>query len=258
MSPFARAAAVFGVVALAGAALTLGCDVLFPEFGGSSPPDASVYDGGGGDAGDDGPRLVGTVCILGDLRDYRSCAAGAPGVLRITVEETRQQTMTDAAGHFTLPLATPLGTATVAAVDPRGNFATTVAPVRLQNGVALNLALPVVDAQALANAALANGMTLDPQRGVVLGWVVDGSGAPVAGAAAAAQPSLLVDGPAVNELDPGTATHAHGALALFDAAPTSVTLQVTPPPSLPLSGDSFTLPVRAGAVTLTTLYLPPR
>ncbi|MCU1278994.1 MAG: hypothetical protein JWM53_2540, partial [bacterium] len=149
--------------------LLSGCDTLFPEFSGN-PVDAAVAHDGG--AGDDGgmPMLAGVVCVLGDVRDYRTCMSGAPGILRITVEETRQQTMTDAAGHFVLPLSTKLDTATVAAVDPSGNFVPTIVPVHLSNGAANNLALPVVAAQTLASIELANGLQDDPQRGTFLGW----------------------------------------------------------------------------------------
>jgi len=97
-----------------------GCDVLFPEFNGSG--DAAVPRDGGApdDAGT--PMLAGVVCVLGDVRDYRSCATGSPGALRVTVEETRQQTMTDVTGRFSLPLSQTLATATVAAVDPSGRY----------------------------------------------------------------------------------------------------------------------------------------
>ena len=64
-------------------------------------------DGGSADGGDTTPHLTGLVCILADLRDYRTCTAGSPGIMRITVEETREATMTDATGHFTMPLAMP-------------------------------------------------------------------------------------------------------------------------------------------------------
>src|SRR6516164_7218606 len=140
-----------------------GCDTLFPEFSGN----------GGIDDGGTAPLLAGVVCILGDVRDYRTCATGAPGILRITVEETRQQTMTDAAGHFSLPLSMKLDLATVAAVDPSNNFAPTISPVRLVNGVSANLALPVVPAQALSSIELANGVQDDPQLGTLLSWAVD-------------------------------------------------------------------------------------
>src|SRR5882724_9635238 len=95
--------------------LLSGCDALFPEFSGNGHDAAVAHDGG---ATDDGgtPMLAGVVCILADVRDYRTCATGSPGSLRITVEETRQQTMTDAAGRFVLPLSMTLATATVAAV----------------------------------------------------------------------------------------------------------------------------------------------
>ena len=119
--------------------------------------------------------------MLADVRDYRTCATGSPGIMRVTVEETRQQTMTDVTGRFTLPLAMKLDSATVATVDPAGNFATTIVPVHLTNGIASNLALPVVSAQTLSSIELDNGLQDDPQRGTFLGWAIDPTGAPVAG-----------------------------------------------------------------------------
>lgn len=232
-----------------------GCDVLFPEFSGNA--DAAVARDGG--APDDGgmPMLAGVVCVLGDVRDYRSCAAGSPGSLRVTVEETRQQTMTDVAGHFTLPLSQKLATATVAAVDPAGNFAPSIVPVGLTNGVAAGIALPVVAEQTLMTIELDNGVQDDPDLGTLLGWAVDLSGTPVTGVTTNNK-SALYDDNAPNTLSAGTATHARGAIALFTVTPTSLMLTLTPPASSPLSADTFTVPIRSGAVTATTLVLPPR
>lgn len=237
------------------ATLSSGCDILFPEFSGNG--DAAVPGDGG--APDDGgmPLVAGVVCILGDVRDYRTCATGAPGVLRVTVEETRQQAMTDVTGRFSLPLSQALTTATVAAVDPSGSFATTIVPVHLTNGVANNLALPVVSQQTLADVELANGLQDDPQRGTLLAWAIDPSGAPVSGVGSGIT-SALYDDSAPNSLSAGTATHARGTIALFAVTPTTLTLTLTPPASSPLSPDTFTVPIRSGAVTATTLVLPPR
>jgi hypothetical protein len=251
-----RAAVAAASVAVAGAVLTIGCDTLFPEFAGK-PPDAGLTDGGSADGGDSAPRLQGTVCILSDLRDYRSCSAGATGVLRITVEETRQMAMTDVAGHFTLPLSQKLTTAIVAAVDPQSNFAPTIVPIHLQNGVAVNLAIPVVAAQTLANTALQNGVALDPQRGTLVGWAVDPTGTPLGGVTTN-QPSVLYDGAGQNELTAGSSTKSHGTVALLVVTPTTLTLSLTPPPTAAVRGDTFTVPIRAGALTATTLVLPPR
>ncbi len=238
-----------GLVALSG------CDVLFPEFSGNG--DAAVPGDGG--APDDGgtPLLAGVVCVLGDVRDYRTCATGSPGMLRVTVEETRQQTMTDVTGRFSLPLSQKLTSATVAAVDPAGNFAPTIVPVHLANGVANNLALPVVAAQTLSQIELANGIQDDPQRGTLIAWAIDPSGTPVAGVASGIT-SALYDDNAPNTLSAGTATHQDGTIAVFTITPTSLMLTLTPPASSPLSPDSFTVPIRSGAVTATTLVLPPR
>lgn len=257
MPALLRAAVAAAAVVTVGALLLLGCDTLFPEFSGK-PVDASVADGSSpADGGDASPRLQGTVCILADLRDYRSCAPGTTGLLRITVEETREQSMTDLAGHFTLPLSAKLDVATVAVIDPQGNFAPTIVPVRTQNGVAANLALPIAAAPTLSSLALQNGLTNDPQRGTLVSWVVDATGAPVAGVTSN-QTGALYDDAGPSGLSAGHATHAHGTVALFDVAPTTLTLVLTPPPTLALKSDTFTLPIRAGALTATTLYLPPR
>ncbi|MGZ3441081.1 MAG: hypothetical protein ACXVDD_16270 [Polyangia bacterium] len=236
--------------------LLSGCDTLFPEFSGNGADAAVARDGG---ASDDGgaPMLAGVVCILGDVRDYRTCATGSPGLLRITVEETRQQAVTDATGHFVLPLAMKLDSATVAAVDPAGHFATSVIPVRLVNGAANNLALPVLDAQTLSSIELANGLQDDPQRGTFLGWAIDPTGTPVAGVSSA-QTTALYDDNAPNSVSPGTTTHQRGTIMLFTVTPSTLTLQLTPPPTVALQGDSFTVPIRPGAVTTTTLVLPPK
>jgi hypothetical protein len=243
-------------VLLVGIFALSGCDMLFPEFSGK-PNDAAVSGDGGVDDGGTAPLLAGVVCILGDLRDYRTCATGAPGILRITVEETRQQTMTDAAGHFSLPLAMTLDVATVAAVDPANNFVPTIVPVHLVNGVAANLALPVVPAQALSSIELANGVQNDPQLGTLLGWAIDPSGAPVAGVSSGITTALYDDN-APNTLSAGTATHQKGTIALFNVTPSTRMLTLTPPPAAPVSPDTFTVPIRSGAVTATTLVLPPR
>jgi hypothetical protein len=232
-----------------------GCDTLFPEFSGK--PDAAVPGDGGADDGGTSPLLAGVVCVLNDVRDYRTCTPGSPGILRVTVEETRQQTMTDVTGRFSLPLSMKLDTATVAAVDPSSNFAPTIVPVRLVNGVAANLALPVVSQQTLMSIELANGVQDDPQLGKLLGWAVDPGGTPVAGVSAGIT-SALYDDNAPNTLSAGTATHAKGTIALFGVTPSTKTLTLTPPPTAPLSSDTFTVPIRSGAVTATTLVLPPR
>jgi len=233
-----------------------GCDTLFPEFSGK-PVDAAVPRDGGSDDGGSSPMLAGIVCILGDVRDYRTCATGSPGILRVTVEETREQTMTDVTGHFTLPLSMKLDIATVAAVDPSGNYAPTIVPVRLANGVGNNVALPVVSQQTLMQIELANGVQADPQLGIFLGWAVDPSGAPVAGVSTG-NTRALYDDNAPNALSAGTSTHQRGTIAFFNVTPTTMMLTLTPPPTAPLSPDTFTVPIRSGAITATTLVLPPR
>jgi hypothetical protein len=245
------------VAALVLAAALAGCSTLFPEFfGGSGGAKADASAGDGGSDGGGPPHIAGVVCIVHDVRDYRSCAVGAPGVLRITVEETRDVTMTDVAGHFSLPLAQALTSATVAAIDPRGVYAPSIIPLRLSNSATDSAALPIVEAQTLTNLALQNGQTLDPEQASLIAWVVDQSGAPVAGVTTPQRATLVEGGP--NELQPGSTTGTHGTLALLQAPPTTVTLMLTPPPTLPLRADSYVLPLRAGALTVSTLVLLPR
>lgn len=235
-----------------------GCDTLFPEFAGK-PADAAVPTDGG--AGDDGgnasPAIAGVVCALSDVRDYRSCGTGVPSALRITVEETRQMVLADASGHFSLALAAKLDVATIAVVDPSNSFVPTIVPARLSNGIAANLALPIVSAQTVQSLELANGLTEDASAGNVLAWAVDGTGTPVAGVSTGNNAALYDDN-APNSLSPGTTTHGHGAIALLGVRGTSQLLTLTAPPTGTVKGDSFTLPLRAGALTMTTLYLPPR
>lgn len=243
---------------VAGVVLALaGCDTLFPEFAGK-PADAGVpTDGASDDGGNGAPALSGVVCVLTDVRDYRSCSTGVPSSLRITVEETRQQALADASGHFTLPLSMKLDVATVAVVDPSNNFVPTIIPVRLSNGIAANLALPIASAQTMQQLELANGLQDDPTAGNLLAWAVDPTGTPVAGASIGVN-SALYDDNAPNGLSPGTATHGHGAVALLAVRGSSLMLTLTPPATAPLKADSFTLPLRAGALTMSTLVLPPR
>jgi hypothetical protein len=240
----------------AGVLLLSGCDTLFPEFGGK-PVDAAVPRDGGITDGGTEPMIAGAVCILADVRDYRTCATGSPGILRITVEETRQQTMTDATGRFTLPLSAKIDVATVAAVDPAGHFAPTIVAIRLSGGIANNVAVPLVSADTLQQIELANGLVDDPQRGTLLGWAVDPTGAPVTGVSSG-NTSAFYDDNAPNTLSAGIATHAKGTIALFTVTPPMLTLTLTAPPTAAVSGDTFTVPIRSGAITATTLVLPPR
>jgi hypothetical protein len=165
--------------------------------------------------------------------------------------------MSDPTGHFLLVLSQKLTTATAAVIDPQSRFAPVVVPLRLSGGIATNLALPVLDAQTLANVQLANGVVADSTRGAVLGWAIDASGAPQAAVSVAGN-GALVDGAGPNQLSSGNRTGAGGAVAFFDVPPTMLTVQLAPPTTAALRGDSYVVPVRAGALTATTLVLAPR
>jgi hypothetical protein len=114
-----------------------------------------------------------------------------------------------------------------------------------------------VSAQTLQDIELANGLIVDPTKGIFLGWAVDPTGAPVDGVATGNQ-SILYDQGAANALAPGTHTNNDGTVAMFNAVPTTLTLMLTSPPTAAVAGDTFTLPIRSGALTASTLVLPPR
>jgi hypothetical protein len=229
-----------------------GCGLLFPEFWGG-PGDGAALDDGGTDADGGGVLGVhGQLCGLSDVRALTSCATGVGAGFRVTVEETRDQTTCDASGHFAITLSSPVERATVAAIDPSGHFLPTVTVVQPSTA---DFALPLAPAAALRGAVAAAGYNLDPQAAAVLAWTIDPHGAPVARATFTAGAATLTDGDAPGVLLPADATGARGLVALIAPLPPSVAIGVRPP--APLEADTFTLPVRAGAVTMSTLVLLP-
>jgi hypothetical protein len=222
--------------------LIAGCDLLFPEFAGQKPADA--------DAGTM-PHIAGSVCALGDLRDYRSCSMGTSNAMRVTAEETRDAAAVDATGHFTLPLSKMLPHALLAAADGNNTFAPTVTTVALTGGSADAVAVPLVAANILAQVAQENGIALDTKKGVVFGWATDGKGTPVAGIAAQAPAGAdgpYYDGPAASEIAPGSSTGSHGLVAFFNVPPGDAQITV---------GDRlFQVPVRPSALSLSLLIAP--
>ena len=239
-------------LAVAAASLLVGCDVLFPEFSGSTPPADLAGVDGAPDAGTVAPHLAGSICALTDVRDFRSCAAGPGAGFRITVEETRDVTTADATGHFNLVTASSLAAATVAVVDPTNLYATTITVVHPVNGIADPIVLPVLSSAIRDQLNLAAGSPADPTRGALLTWLLDAKAAPLSNITAAHVASALgpfTAGPSANELANSAITGATGLVALFDLPPPTATLTLTPPPT------SFTLPIRPNTITLTTLVI---
>ncbi len=236
-------------VIFAGIFLLSGCDKLFPELYGQMPPDMAMPDAAG-DGAVTTPHIAGQICALADLRDYRSCGVRG-GVFRVTVEETREMTMTDTTGHFMLPLSAKLDSVTLAAIDTANQFAPSIVPLRLKDGVLDPVAVPVLSATVRDQAALEMGFSPDPARGAVLAWVVDSAGLPQSGVSLQKPGGLgpYSDGAAPNQIQADPTSNAHGLLALFNlAAPTTrYTLSIAG------KTNSFDLPVRNGALTLSTL-----
>jgi hypothetical protein len=224
----------------------VGCDTLFPEFAGSAPS----ADLAGTDAGSDSPQISGSLCVLEDARDIRTCATGVPSGMRVTVEETRDEAPVDATGTFTLPLSSVLTSATLAAVDPSGSFAPTITTVALLNGRAIGLAVPVVRANLLQAIAQQNAVALDSTRGVILAWIDNPQGVPQQNVVVQAPPGVagpFYDGADPNQVLTAPATGPRGLVALFNVVPGTANL---------LAGSTgFSLPVRPNAVTLSVLVI---
>jgi hypothetical protein len=238
--------------------LTLvGCDTLFPEF--AKKPDPSAADGGA-DGAPAGTSISGGLCTPADLRDYRTCTAALAPSFRITIEETRDQTLTDANGHFTLELSESIPIATLAAVDPTSGFVPTISPIHLTPGQ-VTTQIPIISVEAANQLATQVGDPFDPTRGTLLVYAVDATMAPlpgISGTAGSAAIGPLYDGPQASELADGSATSARGLIAFFDVAAGSAKLHLQPAASAAVAPDDFEFPVRAGAITVSLAILPPR
>ncbi|HEX4457506.1 MAG TPA: hypothetical protein VIA18_06030, partial [Polyangia bacterium] len=206
-----------------------GCDEILPALFGSGATDMASTDLAGADlSGDLGVvrELQGQVCVVTDVRDYRSCAVGTFAAdLRITVEETRDEATTDLAGAFTLPLTATITTATVAVVDTTGKYQTTIVPLALTNGARTDIALPLIPAASVAAMAANEEATLDPNRGQALVWAVDEVGLPVAGVSA--NTTMLADGSDANVLVAASATGSRGAIGIVNTLVPTLNLTLT-------------------------------
>jgi hypothetical protein len=242
---------------LACALLLTGCDTLFPEF--ASKPDAAAADGGA-DGAVPGPQISGGLCTLRDLRDYRTCVSALAPSFRITVEETRDQTLSDANGHFTLPLSESIPVATVAVIDPTSGFVPTISPLHLTAGQGM-VQIPIIPVETANLMAAQIGDPLDPTRGTLLVYAVDDTLAPVAGVSTSANSAAigpLYDGPQASQLENASATSARGLIAFFDVPVGTAKLHLQPAATASVAADDFELPVRAGATTVSLAVLPPR
>jgi hypothetical protein len=225
-----------------------GCNLLFPEF---DHPNNDATDAGDADSGGR-PHVSGLLCVLGDLRDYKSCGGAVGSEMRVTVEETRDAAPADALGHFTLPLSQTLPTALLAAADGAGQLTPTVTTVALSGGSADGLAVPLISAAILQQVALENGVALDARKGTIFGWATDAKGNPLAGIAAVrpdGSDGPFYDGIAAGEIAPGRATSSHGLIVFFNVPPGNARFA--------LGQTQFQLPVRANAVSLSLLVTAP-
>jgi hypothetical protein len=237
-----------------------GCDQLFPELVGPAP-DLSTMDGPGPGS------LTGQVCVLADLRNPTSCSVNGGG-RRVTIEETRVSADVDATGHFSISLAGVTGQATVAVVDGVSTTGQTTPTVTLLSPTTLaatrggsGVLLPCVPRSAMTTLIFQAGGFDDPSRGALVGWLIDSAGVPVKNASAAPMLSAigpLYDGATPSELDSGVATGAHGTLAFLQLPPGDAKIVVVTPAAAAVAGDSFTLPIRGGGVTVAALPLPSR
>lgn len=241
------------------ALLTLaGCDVLFPEFAGHKQDAGMSPDGASADpdGGAVSAQLTGQICLLGDVRDYRTCSAAHAGNVQITIEETGDHTLSAADGSFVLEPKAPLSVATLVAVDPSGQLATTVSQLRPTSSTTA-LALPMITSATVSTLAIDNGFAVDPTRGALILWAVTSGGIPIDGVSAghtSVGNGPFYDGAEVGQMQSAAATGPRGMVALFNLPAGAATLALAPPP--PHAANQFTLPVRAGAITMTTLAFP--
>jgi hypothetical protein len=237
--------------------LSSGCDTLFPEFFPPGPDASSTGDGG---TAPSAAHIAGQVCALTDVRDFRSCGPVRSGSFHVSIEETRDQAQADSSGVFYLATSAPLASGTLGVVDATGQYSPTVTVVHPIGGVLDQFALPVLAVSEQEEMAEVNGFALDPARGALLAWAIDETGTPVAGVRSTATVQAagpFYDGAAIDSIGPGTATQAHGLVAEFDLPPGNLALTLSVPAGAAVTGDTFTLPIRAGAVTLVALTLPP-
>ncbi len=242
--------------------IVAGCDKLFPELNNTSGDLAVAAGDGGTDFGTG--QLTGKVCILADLRAPSSCLSPAPN-RHVTIEESRAAAEVASDGSFTISLAGITTKATFAVTDQNAAVGLSKPTVSVYSGAQLAAALgagvglPVVQTSALSNMELANGG--DPTHGSVLTWLIDPKGASVAGASVTRITGAigpLYDSQGTSELMEGAASGKYGTVAFLDLPPGDVTLTIATPETSTVLGDSFKLPIRAGAITVAALQLPAR
>lgn len=238
--------------ALACALLSLcGCDKLF----GTSVPDPATLgqqSDGGGDLMLRSGQVRGQICVLLSLRDYATCSTAYPhGSIMLHVQETATDGQAADDGSFSLDLVAAPPQVTVVARDIRGALVPAAVILPLSAAAA---AVPMVPLEQQQQFRL-TGAPLAKDRGVLLAYVANGGGQPVAGVqvrVTAADTRFI--GPFVfaggETLIGGatTATDQSGFLAVFELPPGRVALTL----SGAVSGTRNTVAV-AGANTFTLL-----
>jgi hypothetical protein len=217
------------------------CDQLFPP-----PPDLGAMDlASDGAAG----RATGQVCVLAELRDYRLCSlTHRHGPITVSPAEGGAEVLTDQEGRFSLDLPPGPAAASLLARDPARQLQAALVQVPRSASASV---IPMVPTDRLA-LLMALGVTLDPARGAVLAYVVDGSGQPLRGVLAQVMTGGTYAGPffesGLEALEPGGRTGPGGLVAVFDLVPGMATLSLSGPRQ-----DRYVLPVAAGAVTFSLL-----
>ncbi len=242
----------------------VGCDTLFPELTGANADMTTVPDGG--DGGTSSTVLTGKVCLLNDLRSPASCLSGANG-RHITIEETRASADAALDGTFSISLVGVTDTATIAVVDGPATLGQSIPTVMRLSGATLanarssGAALPVVRTAMFETLALQAGAPSSANRGALLGWILDGTGKAVPGVSATriiGATGPLYDAGGSTVLEDGRFTGVYGTVAFLELPPGTAQLIVTAPAGSTLAGDTFNLPIRGGAVTVSALSLPSR
>jgi hypothetical protein len=204
-------------------------------------------DGGSGSGSGSGSDMIaGRVCLLGDARDFSSCATtGADGITVALPGVTPATTLAD--GTFVIPR--PVGSDLAWSLT-----GTLIMPSTI--GFGASTTIPAITSDAFTTLANNNGVVVDPGQGSILGEILTG-GVPAVVATAASTPVGEYPTFYSTALDmddwPGTVTDTFGTFWFAGMTPGTAALTFTGDGALPETGP--TVPVVAGGVTFVTFGL---
>lgn len=229
------------LIALLASCTSQAGDDDYPIQPGSNPAPTSTTDTG---------QVTGQVCVVSDARDLGTCDPGAGAGLTVTAGA--QTITTDANGGFSIPAASDGGLPSTVTVTGAG-----LVPTSIATSADSIRGIPVLRAELFSQMLAANGVTLAPGSGSILGSVARG-GSPATGVMVTSTPS-----PAFGPLFDGTTptawtldgTGARGVVWIpgVAAGPTNLTFR-----DLATSGETSVDGVQVinGGITIMDAILP--